>query len=145
MLKLSNFQSWVLFQLFNDQNKHSEKDLLNACCESAIATLDPGGDGYKQQLHNLVNSKFIGVSLGSFFIVGKGIIYVRQNLSAIEQSCNDPRVPDTVEFKGNLDIEKAIRQKKITKDMILQYGLENIQLVRNMMEAVLPHVAELPK
>lgn len=137
MLKYSNFQAWVLFRLFDDQDhKYRAKDLLNQCCDSAITDLKSNGDAWKRELAELERSSLVYRDLGDYTISETGIIYVRQNLAALERVCNDSSVPKDVEYKENTTIQEALRNKTVSAEMIIKHGLGNMQAVRILCEMI---------
>ena len=142
IFKHSNFQAWVLFKLFEDQKREYRlKDLLNQCCDSAIMKLNLNENEWGQELRELKNSSLISANRAGFLISPKGIIYVRQNLTALEQACNDSNVPKDIEYKEDVEIQEALKTKTVTIGMLIKRALDNVQSVRSLAEIVFQHTS----
>lgn len=141
----SNFQAWVLFKLFEAKpEKYRPRDLLKECCTSAIMKLNLDEDEWIKELAELQKASLIDDDPNHVFISEKGIIYVRQNLHTFERVCNDSRVPKDIKYSGDQEIRESLMNKKITVGMILKHGLNDIQSIRTLLEAISQYILEFP-
>ena len=102
-VSLTPFQLWTLFLMFNNPSgQYTRRDLLLSCCDSAITALSTRAvDGDLSRLRSVKYTDVVGFVSGvtdntAYRISDEGILYVRQNLSHIQDSCKRGAIPEPI-------------------------------------------------
>ena len=140
---LTPFQLWTLFLMFdNPSGRYTRRDLLLSCCDSAIRALST--KAVDADLSSLRSSKYIdiagfvdGVTNNTTYrISDEGILYVRQNLSYIQDSCRRGTIPESIIRAQDTEIVDALRSNSPSlPKMIIDHGIQNIGNVFKLFEA----------
>lgn len=140
---LTPFQLWTLFLMFdNPSRRYTRRDLLLSCCDSAIKTLST--KTVDDDLSSLRSARYIeGNSFADIInddtkyrISDEGILYVRKNLSRIQDACNKGAVPEPIISAQNDEIAGALRAKSPSlSELIVKHGIQNISNILKLFEA----------
>lgn len=150
MKKLTHFQTWILFVLFDNDEYVSSRTLIRECCESSFETLDVENTG--QELDELVTLKYLeketslipdnplksNEDLG-YRIGSHGIAYVRQLHIQIRDA--DLAGGDE-EFLSNTKRKYKVLMRGIEKGtldikVLISVGLKDIGVVVQLLEIAL--------
>ena len=140
---LTPFQLWTLFLMFDNPSKrYTRRDLLLSCCDSAIKALSTKAvDADLSSLHSakyIEDDGFIGVITDDTAcrISDEGILYVRQNLSYIQDSCGRGAIPEPIIRAQDIEIADALRSNSPSlPKIIIEHGIQNIGSVFKLFEA----------
>ena len=140
---LTPFQLWTLFLMFdNPSRQYARRDLLLSCCDSAIRALST--KAVDADLSSLRSSKYIDIAgfvdgnanNKTYRISDEGILYVRQNLSHIQDSCGRGAIPEPTIRAQDTEIAHALRNNSPSlQKMIIKHGIQNIGSVFKLFEA----------
>lgn len=142
---LTPFQLWCLFRMYGDpDSKFTTRRLLLECCESSLKTLSE--DDTDKQLSDLLSmgyasrKEFRAVD-SVFWISNNGILYVRKNLAAINNACEQNLISESVINAQDDDVAKALHNKDSDlKNTIINTGIKNIGNIPMLIEHTLQFV-----
>lgn len=142
-VSLTPFQLWTLFLMFNNPSgQYTRRDLLLSCCDSAIRALST--KAVDADLSRLRSAKYIDIAgfvsgmidNAAYRISDEGILYVRQNLSHIQDSCGRGAIPEPIIREQDTEIADALRSNSPSlPKMIIEHGIQNIGNVFKLFEA----------
>lgn len=142
---LTPFQLWTLFLLYkNSSNRYTVRDLLLECCDSAMKTLSTG-KAADAEISSLRSAGYIvGMPLTHplddnptvYQISNHGILYVRKNLSSIQDACNRGAIPEPVISAQDGEVAEALRAKSPSiANTIVDCAVKNIGCIPALLEA----------
>ena len=139
---LTPFQLWTLFLMFdNPSGRYTRRDLLLSCCDSAIRALST--KAVDADLSSLLSAKYMEdrdfdamiTDSAPYRISDEGILYVRQNLSHIQDSCGRGVIPEPIIRAQDTEIADALRSNSPSlQKMIIKHGIQNIGSVFKLFE-----------
>lgn len=140
---LTPFQLWSLFLMLNNPSqRYTSRNLLLSCCDSAIKTLS--AETVEIELSSLQSAKYIESGFNDMFINGQaayrisndGILFVRKNLSFIQDACNKGAIPESVIGAQENEVAEALRANSSNlAKTIIDHGIKNIGNIPMLLEA----------
>ena len=142
---LTPFQLWTMFLLYkNSSDQYTVRDLLLECCDSAMKALSTG-KAADAEISSLRSAGYVtggplnpvlAKNLIVYQISNHGILYVRKNLSSIQDACNRGAIPEPVISAQDGEVAKALRAKSPSiANTIVDCAVNNIGHIPALLEA----------
>ena len=146
----SPFQVWSLFNMYQHHTKYyTSRDLLITCCDSALAEINENEIdaelGVLTKDHEFIKRKYTHPSLidlepdndDQFQISNRGIVWVRKNISKIEDACKMNKIKQNIIDQQEQELQTDLNEKGLSlKETILKCGIKNIAPIISLLDSL---------